>query len=83
MSVGCGHLHNSLGHQMPPNTLRVDTRRSRYHFDALKHGDVLEVTSVSGAMEMFRRWKKSKGRQARLVPSRDTLHTLIFIDDDV
>lgn len=68
---------------MPPNILRVDTRKSRYHFDALKDGDVLEVTSVSGAMEMFRRWKKAKGRRGRLIPSRDTLYTLLFIDDDV
>jgi hypothetical protein len=73
---------------MPPTTLRVDTRRSRYDFDSLKHGDSIEVTSVAGAMEMFRRWKKAvKGRRGRLVLShyrdRDTFNTLRFIDDDI
>ena len=68
---------------MPPNVLRVDTRKSRYDFDSLKDGDALEVTSVSGAKETFRRWKKAKGRRARLVPSRDTITTLLFVDDDV
>jgi hypothetical protein len=68
---------------MPPNILRVDTRRSRYRFDLLKHGDALEVNSVAGAMEMFRRWKKAKGRRGRLIPSRDAFNTLFFIDDDV
>lgn len=68
---------------MPTNILRVDTRSSRYRFDLLKHGDVLEVTSVAGAMEMFRRWKKTKGRRGRLITSRDSSNTLFFIDDEV
>ena len=68
---------------MPPNVLRVDTRKSRYQFDALKDGDALEVTSVAGAMEMFRRWKKTKGRRGRLVRAHDARCTLVFIDDDI
>lgn len=67
---------------MPPNIVRVDPRNSHYRFDLLKHGDALEVRSVSGAMEMFRRWKKSRGRRGRLVLSRDRLNTLFFLDDD-
>jgi hypothetical protein len=67
---------------MPPNVLRIDTRGSRYRFDTLKHGDAIEVTSIPGAMEMFRRWKKAKGRRGRLIPSRGSLNTLFFIDDD-
>ena len=69
--------------QPMPTILRIDTRSSRYRFDSLKHGDAIEVSSVAGAMEMFRRWKKIKGRRGRLIPSRDSFNTLFFIDDDV
>ena len=68
---------------MPVNIVRVDTSASRYRFDSLKHGDALEVVSKAGAQEMFRRWKKAKGRRGRLVPSRDNENLLFFIDDDV
>lgn len=68
---------------MPPRTMRVDTRTSHYRFDELKHGDALEVNSIKGAMEMFRRWKKTKGRRGRLIPSRDAFNTLFFIEDDI
>ena len=66
-----------------PNTLRVDTRNPHYRFDELKHGDMLEVSSIRGAMEMFRRWKKAKGRRGRLIPSRETFYTLHFVEDDI
>ena len=68
---------------MPPTILRVDTRSSRYRFDSLKHGDAIEVSSVPGAMEMFRRWRKAKGRRGRLIPARDSTNTLFFIDDEI
>jgi hypothetical protein len=68
---------------MPPKVIRVDTKTSRYRFDQLRHGDALQVSSVAGAMEMFRRWKKTKGRRGRLIPSRDAFNTLFFIEDDI
>ena len=69
---------------MRPNVVRVDTTRSRYSFDTLKHGDMLEVRSKSGALEMFRRWKKaSKLNRGRLLPSRESPNILIFIDDSL
>jgi hypothetical protein len=68
---------------MSPNIVRVDTTASRYRFDSLKHGDLLEVNSKSGALEMFRRWKKAKGRQARLIPSQQFPNMLVFIDESI
>jgi hypothetical protein len=67
---------------MSPSIRRVDTTASHYRFDSLRHGDAIEVTSKSGALEMFRRWKKLKGRRGRLVSSRDYANVLFFIDDD-
>jgi hypothetical protein len=68
---------------MSPTIVRVDTSGSRYRFDSLKHGDLLEVKSKPGALEMFRRWKKAKGRQARLIPSHEFPNVLIFIDESI
>jgi hypothetical protein len=71
---------------MPPNVVRVDipgSRYSHYHFDSLKHGDLLEVKSKLGALEMFRRWKKTKGRRARLITHREYPNVLIFIDESI
>jgi hypothetical protein len=46
-------------------------KRERYDFDALKHGDAIEVRSANSAMEVFRRWRKKTGRKAQLVRSTD------------
>ena len=46
-------------------------KRERYDFDALKHGDAIEVQSVNSAREVFRRWRKRTGRKAELVRSTD------------
>jgi hypothetical protein len=59
-------------------------RTPLYNFDALKHGDAIEVQSVSGAREMFRRWKQKTGRlHARLTSAREKgrENFLFFLDD--
>ncbi|MGC2785820.1 MAG: hypothetical protein WA397_18720 [Roseiarcus sp.] len=61
--------------------LVIKPREKRYNFDALRHGDSLEVKSLKGAREMFRRWKLRTGRRARLVGSRDYPQHLFFIDE--
>lgn len=68
---------------MPQNFVRVDTKYSRYRFDSLKHGDKIEVSSRLGAREMFRRWKKARGRQARLIASLDYPNVFTFIDESL
>ena len=72
---------------MPSNIFRVDTMGSRYPFDSLKHGDTLQVNSIRGAQEMFRRWKNAKStdkrRRGRLVPSREYADVLVFIDETI
>jgi hypothetical protein len=58
-------------------------RTPLYNFDNLKHGDAIEVGSVSGAREMFRRWKRKTGRlHVRLTSAREKgrEHFLFFID---
>jgi hypothetical protein len=63
----------------PPSSERTPL----YNFDALKHGDAIEVGSVSGAREMFRRWRQKTGRQhVRLTSAREKgrEHFLFFID---
>lgn len=58
-------------------------KRERYDFDALKHGDAIEVDSINSAREVFRRWRKKTGRKAQLVrsvePGQERL--LFFIDE--
>jgi hypothetical protein len=41
------------------------------------------VESKPGALEMFRRWKKAKGRRARLISSHEFPNVLIFIDESI
>lgn len=53
--------------------------RNKYPFDALENGDALEVQSVASAIEMFRRWKKKSGRDARLVKTTQP-NVLFFIE---
>jgi hypothetical protein len=57
-----------------------------YNFDKLKHGDAIEVQSISGAREMFRRWRQKTGRRdVRLTRAREKgkENFLFFIDSDV
>ena len=54
-----------------------------YDFDALRHGDVLEVENPASAREMFRRWKKRHHRHELLVASPNSPWLLFFIDDEV
>ena len=67
------------GLQIPKKT----GKRERYDFDALQHGDAIEVTSPNSAREVFRRWRKRTGREAQLVrsaePGRESF--LFFIDE--
>jgi hypothetical protein len=67
---------------MSSSIRRVDTSGSRYAFDSLRHGDAIEVASKPGAQEMFRRWKKARGRRGRLVPSREFPNLLFFLDEN-
>jgi hypothetical protein len=64
--------------------LKPPTERTPlYNFDNLKHGDAIEVASVSGAREMFRRWRLKTGRlHVRLTSAREKgkEHFLFFID---
>jgi hypothetical protein len=58
-------------------------RTPLYNFDILKHGDAIEVESLSGAREMFRRWRLKTGRtHARLTSARQKgkENLLFFID---
>jgi hypothetical protein len=56
-------------------------RKGRYNFDALKHGDAIEVANKDSAQLMFTRWKRAKGRAARLVSSTRYPRILYFLDD--
>ena len=54
-----------------------------YNFDALVHGDAIEVESIKGAREMFRRWRQRTGRrQPKLIASKTPgfEHYLFFLD---
>jgi hypothetical protein len=69
---------------MPPNIIHVDTRfKSRYPFDSLKHGDVIEVEHPNSAKEVFRRWRKLRQRKAQLVSSQSFPKLLYFIDEQI
>ena len=58
-------------------------KRERYDFDALRHGDAIEVGSPRSVMEVFRRWRKKTGRKAQLVRPTDTEqgNLLFFIEE--
>jgi hypothetical protein len=60
-----------------------------YDFDALKHGDQIEVQSKASAREMCRRWSRSTGRRGRLVSLRRGKHNtqkepgiMVFLNED-
>jgi hypothetical protein len=57
--------------------------RPKYDYDAMRHGDIIEVENVNAAREMFSRWRRKTGRRARLVASRDYYNRLFFFDDDI
>lgn len=65
-----------------PNVIRVETQKSRYRFDELKHGDALEVDHPESARELFRQWRsRNKRKGAQLVKSQQSPKILYFIDD--
>lgn len=67
----------------PKTVFKPVPRPARYKFDLMKHGDVLETANKPSAREMFRRWKRATGRQARLISSREHSNLLFFLDDAV
>jgi hypothetical protein len=72
-------MHILRGLQIPKKT----GKRERYDFDALQHGDAIDVDSINSAREVFRRWRKRTGRKAQLVRSTEPGHQrlLFFIDE--
>ena len=64
-----------------PAILQAQPFRPKYDFDAMRHGDAIDVHNTSAAREMFARWRRKTGRQARLINSRDFPNRLFFIDD--
>jgi hypothetical protein len=63
--------------------LQLQPFRPKYDFDAMRHGDGIEVENKKSAWEMFARWRRKTGRRARLITSRDYPNILHFIDDDI
>jgi hypothetical protein len=60
-----------------------DPKEPKYPFDSLEHGDAIEVESIPGAREMFRRWREKTGRrQTKLISNKvpGFEHYLFFID---
>jgi hypothetical protein len=64
-----------------PAILQTQPFRPKYNFDAMRHGDAIEVENTNAAREMFARWKRKTGRSGRLVTSRDFPNRLFFLDD--
>lgn len=64
-----------------PAILQAQPFRPKYDFDAMRHGDAIDVESVNAAREMFARWRRKTGRRARLTSSRDFPGRLFFIED--
>jgi hypothetical protein len=79
------NTHHREASMPTPATIRRNIpfalKERRYYFHLLKHGDAIEVESVGGAREMFRRWKNANGTRARLIASRDNPQLLFFIDE--
>lgn len=61
--------------------LQTQPFRPKYDFDAMRHGDAIEVRNKNAAREMFTRWRRKTGRRGRLVASRDNPNLLFFLDD--
>ena len=64
-----------------PAILQTQPFRPKYDFDAMRHGDAIDVENPNAAREMFARWRRKTGRRARLTVSRDFPKRLFFIDD--
>ena len=64
-----------------PAILQLQPFRPKYDFDAMHHGDAIDVENKNAAREMFARWKRKTGRRGRLVVSRDYPNRLFFLDD--
>ena len=63
--------------------LQLQPFRPKYDFDAMRHGDAIEVKNKKAAWTMFARWRRKTGRQARLISSRDFPNLMHFIDSDI
>lgn len=68
---------------MTPTIIRIKKSSSKYRFDTLKHGDVIEVEHPTSAKEVFRRWRKRHARTAQLIQSQISPKLLIFIDEQL
>ena len=64
-----------------PAILQVQPFRPRYDFDAMRHGDAIEVENINAARQMFARWRRKAGRRGRLIASRDMPNLLYFLDE--
>ena len=64
-----------------PAILQLQPFRPKYDFDAMRHGDAIDVQNKNAAREMFARWKRKTGRRGRLVVSQDFPNRLFFLDD--
>lgn len=64
-----------------PAILQPQPFRPKYDFDAMRHGDAIDVERPNAARVMFIRWRRKTGRRARLTSSRDFPNRLFFIDD--
>jgi hypothetical protein len=64
-----------------PAILQIQPFRPKYDFDAMRHGDAIEVENKNAARQMFARWRRKAGRNGRLVASRDIPNLLYFLDE--
>ena len=64
-----------------PAILQAQPFRPKYDFDAMRHGDAIEVKNKNAAREMFARWRRKNGRNGRLVASRESPNLLYFLDE--
>ena len=46
-----------------PAILQLQPFRPKYDFDAMRHGDAIDVENKNAAREMFARWKRKTGRR--------------------
>src|SRR6516162_3697846 len=89
MSLSVGRRHNTYERtamKLHRGLKLPDQKEPKYQFGALKHGDAIEVESIGGAREMFRRWRRQTGRrQTKLISNRvpGFEHYLFFIDAGV
>jgi hypothetical protein len=60
--------------------------RPRYNFQDLKHGDAIMVEKPNSTIEMFRRWRRSRGLSPGVVKlvyageNEEGLHVFFFVE---